>query len=187
VTEHVLAPRRVFFAVWPDAAALEALESVAQSGVERCGGRRMRRDSLHMTLEFIGAVSPRQLASLHGAAARVCATPFEMALDCLGWWPHNHILWAGCQAMPSGQRRLLDAVSQALLAAGFQPDSREPVPHVTLVRDARCPVVPTLEVPICWRVGEFSLVESFLQPSGARYQVLARWSLRERHKIVSCK
>ena len=66
----------------------------------------MRRDSLHVTLQFIGAVSPDQLASLHDAAATVCAAPFEMVLDSLGLWPHNHILWAGCHEMPSCQRRL---------------------------------------------------------------------------------
>lgn len=177
--EPTKATCRVFFAIWPDAAALDALELAATSGVERCGGRRMCRDSLHVTLQFIGAVSPDQLASLHAAAARVCAAPFEIVFDRLGWWPHNHILWAGCQEMPSCQRRLLGALSQALLTAGFQPDSRQQVPHVTLVRQARCDGLPTLHAPIRWRVGEFSLVESFLQPSGARYRELARWPLQE--------
>jgi 2'-5' RNA ligase len=139
----------------------------------------MRRDSLHVTLEFIGAVSPDQLASLHDAAATVCAAPFEMVLDRLGWWPHNEILWAGCQEMPSRQRRLLTALSQALLTAGFRPDSRPQFPHVTLIRHAHCDGLPTLQAPILWPVGEFSLAESFLQPSGARYRELARWPLQE--------
>jgi 2'-5' RNA ligase len=139
----------------------------------------MRRDSLHVTLEFIGAVSPDQLARLHDAVATVRAAPFEMVLDRLGWWPHNGIFWAGCEEMPSRQCRLLAALSQVLQAAGFQPDSRQHVPHVTLVRQARCDGLPTLYAPIRWRVGEFSLVESFLQPSGARYRELARWPLQE--------
>jgi 2'-5' RNA ligase len=179
VPEPTKATRRVFFAIWPDAAALDALELAASSGVAHCGGRRMRRDSLHVTLQFIGAVSSDQLASLHDAAAMVCAAPFEMVFDHLGWWPHNHILWAGCQEMPSCQSRLFGALFQALLTAGFQLDSRQQVPHVTLVRQARCDGLPTLHAPIRWRVGEFSLVESLLQPSGARYRELARWPLQE--------
>lgn len=138
----------------------------------------MSRDSLHLTLEFIGKVSSAQLASLHEAAAKVRAAPFEMMLDRLDCWPHNRIFWAGSQTIPSCQRRLLDALSQALLAAGFQPDPREPVPHVTLIRGARCTALPILAAPIRWQVGEFSLVESFSQSSGARYRVLARWPLR---------
>jgi RNA 2',3'-cyclic 3'-phosphodiesterase len=148
-------------------------------GVERCGGRCMRRDGLHVTLEFIGAVSPVQLDRLHDAAATVRVAPFAVVLDRLGWWPHNAIFWAGCEEMPSRQSRLLAALSQALLVAGFLPDSRQHVPHVTLLRQARCKELPPLEAPIRWQVDDFTLVESFLQPSGARYRVLARWPLRE--------
>jgi RNA 2',3'-cyclic 3'-phosphodiesterase len=179
VPEPAQTTRRVFFAIWPDVAALDALELSMSRGVERCGGRRMRRDSLHVTLEFIGAVSSVQLARLHDAAATVRASPFEMVLDRLGWWPHNGIFWAGCKEVPSRQRRLLAALSQALLAAGFQPDSRQHVPHMTLLRQARCMELPPLEAPIRWQVDGFTLVESFLQPSGSRYRVLARWPLQE--------
>jgi len=179
VPEPAQATRRVFFAIWPDAAALDALELAMAEGAEHCGGRRMRRDSLHVTLEFIGAVSPEQLVRLHDASATVRAAPFEMVLDRLGWWPHNAIFWAGCQEMPSRQRRLIAALSRALLAAGFQPDSRQHVPHVTLLRQARCQEVRPLDAPIRWQVDDFTLVESFLQPSGVRYRVLERWPLQE--------
>jgi len=179
VPEPASATRRVFFAIWPDAAALDALELAVAAGVECCGGRRMRRDSLHVTLQFIGAVSSSQLAGLQDAAATVCATPFEMVLDQLGWWAHNRILWAGCQTPPSCQRRLFDALALALQAAGFPPDARPFTPHVTLVRNARCERLPILAAPIRWPVGEFSLVESFLQTSGACYRELARWPLHE--------
>lgn len=139
----------------------------------------MRGDSLHLTLAFIGAVSPGQLSVLHALAANVLADPFELELDRLGCWPHNRILWAGCREMPSRQRRLFEALAQPLIDAGFALDARPHVPHVTLVRKARCGGLPELAAPIRWRVDEFTLAESSLQASGARYRVLARWPLRE--------
>jgi 2'-5' RNA ligase len=169
---------RVFFALWPDAAALDALEAAAAAGQACCGGRRMRRDSLHLTLAFIGAVDDERLAQLHEIAAGIAAAPYELVLDRLGWWPHNRILWAGCSETPSHQRRLYEPLAGALTASGFQLDPRPHVPHLTLLRHARCDRLPELAAPIRWRVGEFTLVESSLQSDGARYRVLARWPLR---------
>lgn len=173
------ASSRVFFALWPDAFVLDALDDLAHAGVAACGGRRSRRDSLHMTLVFIGATSPGQLDMLRAAADSVRAAPFEMVLDRIGYWPHNRILWAGCHAAPSGQRRLLRLLEETLAAAGFPSERRPHFPHVTLARDARCRESPALDAAVRWQVAEFALVESFLQPSGARYRVLARWPLIE--------
>ncbi|MDP3036657.1 MAG: RNA 2',3'-cyclic phosphodiesterase [Rhodocyclaceae bacterium] len=181
MTEETAAPQRVFFALWPDAAALDALEAAATAGIARCGGRRMGRDSLHLTLAFIGAVSPAQLDKLLNLAGQLKVAPFDLLLDQLGWWPHNRILWAGCQAAPPCQRRLFDELSFALAAAGFPVDQRPYSPHVTLVRNARCAgceSLPVLAAPVRWRVDTLTLAESCLQPSGARYRVLAHWPLR---------
>jgi 2'-5' RNA ligase len=174
VTEQT---RRVFFALWPDAAALDALEAAAREGEACCGGRRMRRDGLHLTLAFIGAVTPSRLELLHEIAAGVAAAPYELVLDRLGWWPHNRILWAGCHEAPSLQHRLFEALALPLAAAGFVLDRRPHAPHVTLLRQARCKEVPEMPTPIRWRVDAFSLVESSLQPSGARYREQESWPL----------
>lgn len=171
--------RRVFFALWPDAPALDALDAIAHAGVERCGGRRMRRDSLHLTLAFIGAATPAQLEQLHGVAQAVRAAPFDLVLDRCAYWPHNRILWAGCHEPPSSQHRLLAALRSGLEAGGFKVEARPFVPHVTLVRHARCTGIPDIERPIRWQVSEFALVESFLQPSGARYRTLEKWLLSD--------
>lgn len=170
--------QRLFFALWPDAAALERLDGLAAEAAARCGGRRMRRDSLHLTLAFIGAATPAQRELLEAAAGGVRAAPFDLRLDRLGWWPHNRVLWAGAHETPSRQHRLFDAMRDRLATAGFEPDRRPWVPHVTLVRNARGDRLPDFGEPLCWTVREFSLVASRLQPSGARYAVLNRWSLR---------
>lgn len=169
--------RRVFFALWPDGPALDRLEEAARAGEALCGGRRMRRDSLHITLAFVGDVSPGQLALLQDVGGKLAVAPFEIVLDQLGCWPHNRIFWAGCRATPSCLRRLSGSLSRMLDAAGFRVESQAYVPHVTLLRNAHCGNPPELGAPVRWQAGEFTLVESALQPDGARYRVLERWPL----------
>lgn len=137
-----------------------------------------------MTLVFIGAVSPEQLDRLIAIAERIRSEPFEMSIDRLGYWPHNRIAWAGSSAVPSRQRRLYDSLTDSLLAAGFQLDKRPFVPHITLVRKARCNELPTLEQPIRWPVTEFALVESLPQPDEKQYLSLSCWPL---HPITDGK
>jgi len=176
VTES--ARRRVFFAFWPPEETLHALDALAAAAAQHSGGRRMRRDTLHMTLAFIGAVSPGQLAVLREIAGILAGAAFDLQVDRVGYWPHKRIVWAGCSRVPSRQRRLFDALAVQLAEAGFVLDGHPFVPHVTLVRNAHCNKLPELTQPIHWSVREFVLVESLLQSSGARYRLLDRWPLQ---------
>lgn len=137
----------------------------------------MVRENLHLTLAFIGPASPERIEVLLDAASKVQAAPFEMVLDRLGCWPRNRILWAGCSEAPPLEHRLFSALAQELAGAGCMLDSRPHAPHVTLVRDARCDRLNTRDIAVPWRTDAFCLVESSLQPNGARYEVLARWPL----------
>jgi 2'-5' RNA ligase len=142
----------------------------------------MRPASLHLTLAFIGAVTPGQLPRLEEIAGGVRAESFDLNLDRLGFWPQRGILWAGCRQTPAPLRRLAGALAADLRAAGFAIDHRsgaDLVPHVTLARRARCASLPRLGTPIGWRVDEFALVESHLHPSAATYRTLARFALAE--------
>lgn len=176
VTES--ARRRVFFAFWPPVETLQGLDTLAADAVKLCGGRRMRRETLHMTLAFIGSVSPDQLAVLRQVAGKLEGEAFELQVDRVGYWPHNRIAWAGCSEVPSRQRRLHEDLAAYLADAGFSLDKGCYTPHVTLVRDVRCDNLPELTLPILWPVSEFVLVESRLQSSGAHYRVLDRWPLK---------
>ncbi|NJD35249.1 MAG: RNA 2',3'-cyclic phosphodiesterase [Betaproteobacteria bacterium] len=173
---------RVFFALWPDAAASAHLSALTQDLTARGGGRVMRPASLHLTLAFVGLVTPTQIPLLEEIAGRVHAESFELSLDRLGFWPQRGILWAGCQQSPAPLRRLAEALATDLRAAGFAIDHRsgaDLVPHVTLARRARCASLPRLGTPISWQVSEFALVESHLHPPPASYKTLARFALAE--------
>jgi 2'-5' RNA ligase len=166
---------RVFFAIWPDAAAAAALHDVARENGKVCGGRVMRRDSLHITLAFLGDIPTERVAELKCIAGDVVARPFDLSADRLGYWRHNRILWAGADAAPLAA--LAEQLSAKLASVGFRLDARPFVAHMTLLRDAECAGALGMPGPVRWPVTEFLLVQSGLSPAGAHYEAIGRWPL----------
>lgn len=170
--------RRLFFALWPDGAGADALAAAARAAHKACGGRPMGRDDLHLTLAFLGDATAERLAAAEEAAAGVAAASFDFAIDRLGCWQHNRILWAGCTETPPLLAALARNLAERLLAAGFVLDARPYAPHVTLLRQADCRrAPPPLAAPVSWAATEFVLAESRPTPAGGRYTVIGRWPL----------
>ena len=168
------ATRRVFVALWPDPAVADALHALSARAAPCCGGRRMRHDTLHLTLEFIGDVAESRVPAVLAALAAVRADAFRLELDTLGHWPHNHLLWAGCRAWPAALDRLVVEIRRALAGLGMAPATGAAFfPHVTLIRKAR-PSGPLPEVgaPIALPVSAWVLVESCRTADGASYRRL---------------
>ncbi len=167
--------RRVFFALWPEVDTGRALHAVGREAQRGCGGRLTAVDTVHQTLAFLGGIPAARVADAEAAAAATVGVPFEWRLDRLGYWKHNHIVWAGGDCEPL--EALAAALAERLREAGFELERRPFAGHVTLLRKARCGTVPALPVPIAWHVREFVLVESHLDAEGARYEIIGRWPL----------
>ena len=146
---------RIFFAVWPDAAAAGVLHGLAANARESCGGRLMRRETLHLTLK----------------RGNKLGIGFELNLDRLGYWKHNRILWAG--GVSPRLTLLADALAGGLCATDFRLEARPFVAHLTLLREARCAETPSLNEPVVWPVREFVLAQS----RDGRYDIIGRWPL----------
>jgi 2'-5' RNA ligase len=164
---------RVFFAVWPDDASADALHRIAGEAHRTCGGRVMRRDTLHLTLAFLGDLSSDRVSEAVRVADAIVAPQFDLVLDRLGYWRHNRILWAG--GVPPPLTFVADTLSERLRAAGFALDARPFVAHMTLLRDTHCDETPMLARPVGWPVREFVLAESRC----ARYDIIGRWPLAQ--------
>lgn len=179
LAKSAAARHRMFFALWPDEAALERLDQAARQLHALGGGRRMRRETLHITLAFIGEVPAERIEDLSRAASEVATTAFVMRLDRLECWRQKRIAWAGCWEAPLQLLTLVGQLHARLGDVGLPLEAGEFTPHLTLLRNvhvARCRPLPTLE-PVEWPVTEFALVESRLTPDGARYSSIARWRL----------
>lgn len=137
----------------------------------------MRRDTLHLTMAFLGDVPNDTIAALCeiGTACAAAAAPFDLVLDQLGYWPRKRIVWVGPSAVPLPLVQLANDLSGRL---GEAVHDRRFNPHVTLVRKAGA--VPGLPPPmLAWRVDALCLVRSLTESSGARYATVGKWPLGE--------
>ncbi len=167
---------RLFFALWPDDATRDALNRTGKWLQQHWSGRRMRADTLHITLAFLGSTPADQLDALVACADTVRTDAFELILDQAGYWRHNRIGWLGVSQTPSQHTELVDALNNALQGAGFAVDARPHVPHVTLLRNTAGGELPVCG-PVHWPISDFVLVKSSIESDGAHYEVIRRWSL----------
>ena len=144
----------------------------------------MQRDTLHLTLAFLGDVPPDRLDALRTIGDGVRAPATEITLDRLGYWPHNRIVWAGASKTSEALAQLVQRLGEALGAAGFRTERRPFAPHVTLLRNVESwrdgtglDGMPTL-APLTWRVDRFVLACSQTAGNGAAYRPLAEWPLQ---------
>ncbi|WP_221238382.1 RNA 2',3'-cyclic phosphodiesterase [Roseospira visakhapatnamensis] len=100
------------------------------------GARWVAADNLHLTLCFIGEVSPAEAEDLDGALSALRAPAVEVRLGGIGTFGQGrrvHALWVGAARTPA-LVHLQKAVERAVTRAGFTPERRKFTPHVTLAR-----------------------------------------------------
>ena len=195
---------RLFVALQPPEAIVQALEHVALGAAQRFGGRASRPETLHLTLAFLGAVAPEALSAVD-AACRVAAGDaclaggFVLQLDGLACWGHKRLIWAGCGTIPGALPELADALRARLELAGLAVAGEHAfTPHLTLVRRVGTRVPASAEAcaqllaEICpaglpaWPVRELVLVESHLHAGGPEHRVLATYPLGGEASAASC-
>jgi 2'-5' RNA ligase len=149
--------------------------------------RWVRPENLHVTLKFIGEVSPAKLEGIRGALSAICSdAPVEIKFRGLGFFPneqHPRVLWAGLDAsanLPS----LAGDIDSALEAQGIARERRAFTPHLTLARIEPPGLHEKLREVIrkndarefgSFQAREFHLIESTLKPSGAEYTTPASY------------
>ncbi len=163
---------RVFFALWPNKAERIALAAWQSALHQLCGGRAMRADTLHATLIFLGDVAQHRMEALQLAAQEVEGESFDLALDNVHYWGHNHIAYAAPRAVPPQLAQLVHDLEQRLSKHRFRFDKREYKPHVTLLRHAQWSdkLLPEMD-KVVWRMRSFALVQSAPDEEGANYRV----------------
>jgi 2'-5' RNA ligase len=167
--------QRLFFALWPDAAAAGRLARLAGELAERSRGKAVPAEKIHLTLAFLGSVADERVAEL--LAVRVEAPAFPMRLDCVGAFRKVGVAWAGVESPPAELLAVQSKLMRALGRLGFTFEERAYVPHVTLVRKVRRPVARAGIEPIEWPAGEVTLVRS--DTGTGRYTRLSGWHLRD--------
>lgn len=135
--------------------------------------------NLHLTLAFLGQLSPRQHEALCNELNTVSAPPVPVTLDTTGVWNGPKIIYAAPNQPAEELMQLAKQVRKSARRAGIQVDSRPFQPHVTLIRKATTAVPPPLTIPdVHWQCRDFHLFESVSQRHGVHYPIRHSWPLR---------
>lgn len=144
---------------------------------------------IHLTLKFLGDISPAQIEPLgtvlREAAAKV--RPFSLEARGVGGFPNMHsprVLWLGVHGGGQEMEALMcvqAAVEDGAAVLDFPKESRAYTPHLTLarVRDRRPAKALATMLPEhrdrvvgVWTASSVGLIQSELHKEGARYTTL---------------
>lgn len=169
--------KRLFYALWPDAAVRTALHRLQRQ--LQLEGRPIPAAKLHITLAFLGQQPVSVLPALQTILTRLQGPEMTLTLDRIGYFKRPRIAWVGMQQVPDALAALQQDLESLLAqqAIAYTPSTTFK-PHVTLVRDAAAPDAVSC-APIAWNANEVALVESVTQQQtesaaqASLYRVLA--------------
>jgi len=180
---------RLFVSVDLPATLAEPLEAIQTELSDADSLRFTDPSQAHVTLKFLGEVDPERVdeieAAIETAVDEARVDPFDCTIEGLGVFPspdYISVVWAGVrEGSGAGElARLHDALETELTALGFEAESHDFTPHVTLARmdDARGKSLvqqvvrerdPTVGT---FRVEGVRLTESTLTDEGPQYETV---------------
>ena len=164
---------RLFFALWPnDEVRFRIAENLNLFKIDRNQSRLVTNSNLHLTLHFIGNTSIAEMKCLDRQARQVNAEPFDLCVDCSGYFKKPKILWFGCQSVPKALYDLHRNLGELIDQCTYTPEKRPYSPHVTVARKINGEPGSILIDPVHWQVDRFVLVESISVSGGVRYEVV---------------
>ena len=171
---------RLFLALLPPAPLKPALARLADAAHQRCGGRRLPDDNLHLTLAFLGEQSEALAACIAQRVSAMRIPPGQWQLDRWGYFSRPGIVWIGSAHPHAPLRALHASLWDELETLGIEGRPKAFVPHVSLLRGAMPPPGDQLPSPaLSWCYQRLALVQSVMSREGSRYSVVARSALAD--------
>lgn len=134
-------PIRLFLALdvdeKPRGRLIKTLDLVDMSGTKV---RTVKRDNLHVTMNFLGDVEDSRIVEVCRAVSDVAGEtkPFDFSLVGLKCVPSDgrilRMIWCGVKDASGGMGRLYENLSAALETLDFPRERRPFSPHITLAR-----------------------------------------------------
>jgi 2'-5' RNA ligase len=97
----------------------------------------VKPQNIHLTIRFLGNISPPMVDAIHEEMKQVSFTPFEVELKGLGAFPHlSHlrVIWAGIKKGADELVNIFEQLEPRLRGLGFKPDKKGFSPHLTIAR-----------------------------------------------------
>lgn len=113
-------------------------DAIQKLQIKASGGNFSHRENLHLTLVFLGEVSPERLGGVKSAMNRIKGEPFRLSFTGFGRFKRRggDIHWAGVEKN-NALFFLQEQLSAELEKEGFSLEDREYSPHLTLGREVR--------------------------------------------------
>jgi len=176
------------------AEAKEALATVQRLLQEQGadGLRWVRPEGIHLTLKFLGEVPARRLEAIERVLAQAVREPFRSSvqlarLGSFGGSSGLRVVWLGLEGEVEPLAHLAARIDRSLEPMGFRREQRPFAAHLTLarVKEEASPqdrrrvfdLLRSLELPPlpAMTLDAVSLMQSSLEPGGARYKCLAQF------------
>ena len=172
-----LTVERYFFALWPNDKTIQAINKCSSQLHEMYRGKAVLPENLHMTLVYLGRVTPDFLKRMQQMAGKAQMASFAIRLSEIRYWSRNHVCCLGLLETPQALGQLVAHLGHRLIKEGFKPERALFIPHVTIARQCAEYTVTGSVDPISWSVQDFCLVKSTGTSSGSKYDIIQRWSL----------
>ena len=169
----------------------DAVQEVADDLRKRWPGARwIPSANQHLTLKFLGWTPPDRVGAVREVTERVARShaPSDLRLTGLGSFPSPkrvRVLWIGIDDPAELLTHLADEYGKSFEPLGYEVEERPFHPHLTLARfklPARVPEgLPEIDLSSVeqFTIDAVDLFRSHLQRSGARYELLESFPLRE--------
>lgn len=168
-----------------DTKILSQVESIMASLVSIGGDLKpVERENIHLTLKFLGNVSPTKLDEVKSALAQVSFSPFSLEIRGAGAFPNlkrMNVIWVGIEEGWSQVELIYEQTEKLLHQLGFSRETRPFSPHITVARvksgRKRDEIAAFMGHLTHESFGTFSvesvrLKQSVLSPSGPKYSTL---------------
>jgi 2'-5' RNA ligase len=93
--------------------------------------------NIHITLRFLGNVTPKMAEEVFESMKKVQFVPFDVKICGLGAFPdvrYPRVVWAGITEGADQLRGIFTQLEPSLRSLGFAPDSKGFSPHLTIAR-----------------------------------------------------
>ncbi len=172
--------KRLFFAVELPAPLQRKIVRWRADHFAPEAGRPVAAANLHLTLAFLGDISPEKQQALAALAGRIRQPGFTLTLDDAGQWLRSRVVWLGTRQPPRGLLQLASMLRAQAARSGCYQSPQPFHPHITLLRDAgQAVALPPPGFSWSFPVTEFVLYESRFERGRTRYIPLQRWTLNE--------
>ena len=135
--------------------------------------------NLHLTLRFLGWVTPDLVERVSAGVSEIHEQPFGVRLGAMGTFGGGRVrvVWLGLEEGAEAAGLLAQRLEAVCRAAGAEPEPRPFRAHLTLARSrarlgAELPALPALPGLSGWNADRVLLYRSRLGAGGANYEPL---------------